>query len=398
VTDREGKGLRRRPRTPEQCFSTEDLRRVARRRLPAPIFHYIDGGADDEVSLRRNTLAFDDYDLLANCLADVSIINTGTTLLGRRIGVPFIIAPTGMSRLFHHDAELAVARAAARLETFYSLSTLGSTSLEEVAAASEGPKIFQIYVLKDRELTRELVIRCKAAGYDALCLTIDTPVAGNRERDRTTGMAMPPRFTLKSFLSFAMRPRWALNLLLHPGFELANVAHRVGALSDSLVSVIDYVNSQMDRSLNWNDVEWLASEWSGPLILKGVQSVRDAERAIGSGISALMLSNHGGRQLDGAIAPIDLVREVRAAVGDRLELILDGGVRRGTHVLKALALGADACSIGRPYLYGLAAGGERGVDRALSILKTEVERDLALIGCRSVKELNSHHVRHRGRR
>ncbi len=387
--------LRRRPRTLERCFSIADLRSLAHSRLPAPIFHYLDGGADDETSLRRNSQAFDDYDLQADCLVDVSNIDTSTTLLGKQIGVPFIIAPTGMSRLFHHEAEPAVARATARLDTFYSLSTLGSTSLEDVAAASKGPKIFQIYVLKDRELTREFVTRCKAARYDALCLTIDTSVAGNRERDRVTGMAMPPRFTVKSLFDFAMRPRWALNLLLHPGFQLANVAHRVDALGDSLVSVIDYVNGQMDRSLNWRDVEWLASEWAGPLILKGVQSVRDAERAAGSGVTALMLSNHGGRQLDGAIAPIDLVRDVRAAVGDRLEIIVDGGVRRGTHILKALALGADACSIGRPYLYGLAAGGERGVDRALALLKAEVERDLALIGCRSVADLSSHHIRDR---
>jgi L-lactate dehydrogenase (cytochrome) len=387
--------LRRRPRSLNRCFNVEDLRHLAKARLPAPIFHYLDGGADDETSLRRNTAAFDDYDLLADCLVDVSHIDVGTTLLGKRIGVPFIIAPTGMSRLFHHEAEPAVARAAARIGTFYSLSTLGSTSLEDVAAASEGPKIFQIYVLKDRELTREFVTRCKVARYDALCLTIDTSVAGNRERDRVTGMAMPPRFTLHSLAGFAVRPRWALNLLLHPGFELANVAHRVDALGDSLVSVIDYVNGQMDRSLNWRDVEWLASEWGGPLILKGVQSVRDAERAIGSGVTALMLSNHGGRQLDGAIAPIDLVRDVRAAVGDRLELIVDGGVRRGTHVLKAIALGANACSIGRAYLYGLAAGGERGVDRALDLLKGEVERDLALLGCRSVADLAPRHVQRR---
>jgi L-lactate dehydrogenase (cytochrome) len=390
--------LRRRPRTLERCFSIEDLRSLARRRLPVPIFHYLDGGADDEASLRRNTEAFGDYEFQAQCLVDVSSIDTGTTLLGKRIDVPFIIAPTGMSRLFHHAAELAVARAAARVGTFYSLSTLGSTSLEDVAAATPGPKIFQIYVLKDRELTREFVTRCKAARYDALCLTIDTPVAGNRERDRVTGMAMPPRFTTRSLLDFARRPRWALDLLLHPGFQLANVAHRVDAIGGSLVSVIDYVNGQMDRSLNWRDVEWLASQWSGPLILKGVQSVRDAERAIGSGITALMLSNHGGRQLDGAIAPIDLVRDVRAAVGDRLEIIVDGGVRRGSHVLKALALGANACSIGRSYLYGLAAGGERGVDRALTLLRSEVERDLALLGCRSPAELGAHHVRYRGSR
>jgi len=384
------------PRRLERCFSILDLRSIARARLPAPIFHYLEGGADDESTLRRNTTVFDDFDLLADALVDVSRIDTGTTLLGRRIDVPFFLGPTGLTRLFHHEAEPAVARAAARCGTFYSLSTLGSTSIEDIARASSGPKIFQIYVLKDRELTREFITRCRSSGYDALCLTIDTPVAGNRERDRVTGMTLPPRFTPKSLLSFALRPRWAMNLLLHPQFRLANVAHRVDAIGDSLVSVIDYVNAQMDRSVSWRDVEWLAAEWAGPLILKGIQSVRDAERAVGSGVTALMLSNHGGRQLDGAVAPIDLVRDVRAAIGDRLEIIVDGGIRRGTHILKALALGANACSIGRPYLYGLASGGERGVDRALALLKAEVERDLALIGCRSVAELSARHVRRRG--
>ena len=387
--------LTRSPDRLDRCFSIADLRQLAGARLPAPIFHYLEGGADDEVSLRRNTEAFEDYDLMADILVDVSSIDISTTLLGKRIAVPFILAPTGMSRLFHHEAEPAVARAAARLGTFYSLSTMGTTSLEDIAAVSAGPKIFQIYVLKDREFTHEFVTRCKAARYDALCLTIDTPVAGNRERDRVTGMTMPPRFTRSSLLNFAARPRWALNLLLHPEFQLANVAHRVDALRGSLVSVIDYVNGQMDPGVTWKDVEWLASAWSGPLILKGIQSADDAERAVDSGATALMLSNHGGRQLDGSIAPIDLLKSVRASVGDRLELIVDGGIRRGTHILKALALGANACAVGRAYLYGLAAGGERGVDRSMSLLKSEVERDLALMGCRSTSELEPRHVRHR---
>jgi len=383
------------PRRLERCFNIDDLRSMARQRLPSPIFHYLDGGADDEVSLRRNSAAFDDYEWLARNLVDISSIDLSTTLLGKKIAVPFLLAPTGMSRLFHHAAEPAVARAAAALGTFYSLSTMGTTALEAIAAATSGPKIFQIYVLKDRELTREFVTRCRDARYDALCLTIDTAVAGNRERDRVTGMTMPPRFTLGSLYGFMCRPRWAWNLLLHPGFELANVAHRA-ALGGSLVSVIDFVNGQMDRTLTWKDVEWLRSQWSGPLIIKGIQSVGDAQRAVAAGATALMLSNHGGRQLDGVIAPVDLLPMVRAAVDPSIELIVDGGVRRGTHIMKALALGANACSIGRPYLYGLAAGGEAGVARALGILRSELERGLALLGCASARELGPPFLQRRG--
>lgn len=373
----------------------DDLRAMARQRLPSPIFHYLDGGADDEVSLRRNSAAFDDYEFLPRNLVDISRIDLSTRIFGKKIDVPFFLAPTGMSRLFHHEGESAVARAAARAGTFYSLSTMGTTSLESIAAATSGPKIFQIYVLKDRELTREFITRCRDARYDALCLTIDTAVAGNRERDRVTGMTMPPRFTLASLYGFMRRPRWAWNLLLHPGFELANVAHRA-ALGGSLVSVIDFVNGQMDRTLTWKDVEWLRKQWAGPLIIKGIQSVGDAQRAAMVGANALMLSNHGGRQLDGAIAPVDLLPLVRAAVDSSIELIVDGGVRRGTHIIKALALGANACSIGRPYLYGLAAGGEAGVTHALGILRSELERDLALLGCASAGELEPGLLRRRG--
>ncbi|HEY0943285.1 MAG TPA: alpha-hydroxy acid oxidase [Steroidobacter sp.] len=231
--------------------------------------------------------------------------------------------------------------------------------------------------------------RCRAARYDALCLTIDTPVAGNRERDRVTGMTMPPRFTARSFTSFAARPRWASNLLLHPRFELSNVADRAAGIGRSLVSVIDYVNGQFDRSITWRDVEWLATLWDGPLIVKGIQSVTDAGRAVAAGATALMISNHGGRQLDGTLAPIDLIAAIRAAVGPTIELIVDGGVRRGSHVLKALALGANACSLGRPYLYGLAAGGRRGVEHVLGLLKAEIERDLILLGCAKARDIDA---------
>lgn len=362
---------------------------MAQSRLPAAIFHYIDGGADDEATLRGNTAAFDHYQLVSNYLVDVSSIDTRTTVLGKTLELPVILAPTGMSRLFHHDKELGVAQAAAQAGTMYTLSTLGTTRLEEIAAATNGPKMFQIYILKDRGLTVEFIERCKSAKYDALCLTVDMPVAGNRERDKLTGMVMPPRFTAGSLLSFALHPQWSINFLLNPDFRLANVAHRVDALSGGVMSVIDYINSQFDRTVTWADVEWLAERWDGPLVIKGITAPDDAKNAKSSGATAIMISNHGGRQLDGAPAPIDCVAPMRDAVGHDLELIVDGGVRRGTHVLKALALGADACSIGKAYLYGLAAGGQKGVERILSLLRAEIERDMALLGCPRISDINN---------
>ncbi len=378
----------------DRCNNIADLRRMAKQRLPAPMFHYIDGGSDDEWSLRRNTAAFDDYELIPNYLRDISAIDTSTTLLGQKISWPVFLAPTGMSRLFHHEAEPAVARAAQKSGTFYTLSTMGTTRIEEIAAQGAGPWMFQIYILKDRALTTEFVERCKAAKYQALCLTVDTALAGNRERDRVTGMVLPPRFSLKSFASFAAHPRWAFHLLKNPDFQIANVVHRVGKLGT--VSLIDYVNGQFDRTVTWEDVAWLVKQWGGPFVLKGIQSPADAKRAVEVGATAIMISNHGGRQLDAAPAPIDCVAAIRDAVGDRLELIVDGGVRRGTHVLKALALGANAVSIGRPYLYGLASGGQLGVERALGMLKSELERSMALLGCRTIAELGTGHVRRVG--
>lgn len=373
--------------TLERCHNIADLRRRARRRLPSPMFHYLDGGADDEWTLRRNTAAFDDYPLMPRQLTDISSVDLSTRVLGLTLDWPVFLAPTGMSRLFHHGAEPAVARAAAASGTLYSLSTMGTTSIEDIARVTRGPKMFQIYILKDRSLTSEFVDRCRESGYDALCLTVDAARAGNRERDLRTGMTMPPRFTPRSLASFALSPHWAWHLMRHPDFRLANVEHRVDVLSSSAMSLIDYLNTQFDRTVTWHDVEWLRSLWTGPLVVKGLQSVADVRTAAGIGVDAVMLSNHGGRQLEGAPAPIDCLAPARDAVGADIELIVDGGIRRGTHVVKALALGADACSIGRAYLYGLAAGGEAGVARALGCLKLEVERTMALAGRTRISQL-----------
>lgn len=380
---------------PETFHNLNDFRPAAKRRLPSPMFHYMDGGADDEWSMANNTAAFDDYELIPEYLRDVSSIDLRTKLLGVEMSMPVFCAPTGMTRLFHHGKELAVARAAARAGVMYSLSTVGTTTLEDVARETAGPKMFQVYIFKDRGLTREFVQRCKEAKYDALCLTVDTLVAGNRERDLRTGMTLPPKFTPSSLLSFALSPHWTLNALLHPGFELANVAHRTDALSSGSTKLIEYINSQFDRTLTWDDAAWLAEEWGGPFVIKGLQTPADARRAVDAGAAGIMISNHGGRQLESAPAPVDCIAPIRDAVGEALELIVDGGVRRGTHVLKALALGANACSFGRPYLYALAAAGEAGVDRMFALIRAEIERSMALLGCTSLGKLTNAVVRRR---
>ena len=379
----------------QRANNVADLRLMAKRRLPRPIFDYIDGGADDEVSLRRNVTAFERYELVPDVLNDVSAISTQTTIFGQPSRWPLMLSPTGLTRMFHDGAELSVARAAARHGLIYSLSTMGTTRLEALAQAHAGPKVFQIYIFKDRGLTAEFVARCKEAGFHGLTLTVDTPVAGNRERDRVSGLSLPPKMTLKSLLSFALHPFWSLPALTGSKFDLANVSHKIDALASGPMSLFDYIGGQFDRSVGWRDVEWLAREWNGPLAIKGVMTPEDSRRSIASGATGVMVSNHGGRQLDGAPAPVDQIEAVREAVGDGPDVICDGGIRRGSDVVKALALGATACSIGRPYLYGLAAGGEAGVDRVLTLLSDEFERTLTLAGVNDVASLTRRYVRKR---
>ncbi len=376
----------------KNCHNVADFRKLAKSKLPSPLFHYIDGGADDECSLRRNTNAFDDYDLVPNGLADVANIDLSTKILGQNVASPLFLAPTGMSRLFHHDGERATSRAAEKFGSYFSLSTLSSVSIEEIGALTHTPKMFQIYIHKDRGLTYELIERCKKAKFNALCLTIDTIVAGNRERDLRTGMTMPPKFTLNSLLSFATRPRWVYNYLTHEEFKLANLD---GQADMSNISVIDYINSQFDTNLCWDDAQKAVEAWGGAFAIKGVMSVNDAKRAVDIGASAIMISNHGGRQLDYSPAPFDILSDIVDAVGGKIEIICDGGVRRGTHVLKALALGANSCSIGRPYLYGLAAGGQAGVEAVLGKFEAELKRGMMLMGVNKLSQLNRDKVRKR---
>jgi len=368
---------------------------MAKSRIPSPLFHYIDGGAEDESSVIHNTRAFDNYDLIPNGLADVANTDLSTTILGQKVSSPLFLAPTGMNRLFHHDGERATSRAAEKFGQYYSLSTVSSVSIEEIGELTSSPKMFQIYIHKDRDLTYELIERCKKAKFTALSLTIDTIVAGNRERDLRTGMTMPPKFTPSSLLSFAMRPRWVYNYITHEAFTLANLEDRIKQGSLESLSVIDYINSQFDTTLCWEDAQEAIEAWGGPFAIKGVMSVEDAKRAVDVGASAIMVSNHGGRQLDSSPAPFDLLGEIVDAVGGQIEIICDGGIRRGTHVLKALAMGANACSIGRPYLYGLGAGGQAGVEAVLSKFEAELKRNMMLMGVNKLSQIDRSKIRKR---
>ncbi|HIE78111.1 MAG TPA: alpha-hydroxy-acid oxidizing protein [Candidatus Thioglobus sp.] len=379
----------------KNCHNIDDFRGMAKRRIPSPLFHYIDGGADDESTLARNTKAFDDFDLIPNGLADVANIDLSTNILGQKVNSPLFLAPTGMSRLFHHDGERAASRAAEKFGQYYSLSTLSSVSIEEIGGLTESPKMFQIYIHKDRGLTNELIERCKKANFNSLCLTVDTIVAGNRERDLRTGMTMPPKFTPSSLLGFAMRPRWVYNYLTHESFKLANLEGKTEKGSKEAIPLVDYVNSQFDTNLCWDDAKKAIDEWGGPFAIKGIMSVEDAKRSVDIGASAIMISNHGGRQLDSSPAPFDLLSDIVEVVGDKIEIICDGGIRRGTHILKALALGADACSIGRPYLYGLAAGGQAGVEAVLAKFESELIRNMMLMGVNKLSQIDISKIRKR---
>ena len=372
----------------KDCHNFDDYRKLAKKKLPSPIFHYIDGGADDEVTLKRNTESFNSCDLVPNVLSDVSSVDLSTTVLGQKIDFPLFLSATAMHRLYHHHGERATAKAAEKMGTMFGISTMATTSIEDIGNLTNGPKLFQIYIHKDRGLTDNLIERCKQSGFNSVCLTVDTVVAGNRERDHRTGFSTPPRLTLSSLLSFALHPGWSLNYLLSSKFKLENIIHMTDKGSSIDKSVIDYINEQFDTSMNWKDAEYCVKKWGGPFALKGVMSVDDAKKAIDIGCSAIMISNHGGRQLDGSRAPFDQLSEIVDAVGDKIEVILDGGIRRGTHVLKALALGAKACSFGKGYLFALGAAGQKGVESILQKMKAEINRDMKLMGCKSVKELN----------
>lgn len=379
----------------KDCYNTGDFRELARRRIPSPIFHYIDGAADDEVTYRRNTEAFECCDLVPNVLAGVEHIDMSTTVMGLKLDMPFFLAPIAMQRLFHHDGERAVGAAAEKFGTLFGVSSLGTVSIEEIGSTIRTPKIFQLYVHKNKELTWGMIDRCKAAGFEALVLTVDTIVGGNRERDLRTGFTTPVRLNWRSLLSFMTHPAWAFNYFTRERFELSQLKDYITEGTNVSVSVAEYFNTMLDQSMDWNTAAEIAKYWGGPFALKGVMATDDARRAVDIGATAVMVSNHGGRQLDGSRSPFDQLAEIVDAVGQEIDIICDGGIRRGTHVLKALSVGAKACSGGRAYLYALAAAGQPGVERALGLLRAEIERDMKLMGCRSIADLGRHNLRYR---
>jgi len=379
----------------KQCFNTQQFRKLAKRRLPGPIFHYIDGAADDEVTYRRNTAAYDQCDLVPSVLAGVESVDMKTRVMGIDLDLPLFLSPTALQRLFHHDGERAVGRAAEAHGTLFGISSLATVGIEEIARTIKTPKIFQLYYHKDKDLTYGMIERCKQSGFDALALTVDTIVGGNRERDLVTGFTSPPRLTPRSVFSFATHPAWTVNYLFREPFELSNLKDHIPEGSNVSVSVSDYFSSMLDQSMDWDAAADIRERWGGPFCLKGVMSVEDARRAVEIGASAIMVSNHGGRQLDGSRAPFDQLAEIIDAVGSDIDVICDGGIQRGTHVLKALSLGATACSGGRWYLYALAAAGQQGVEKALSNMRAEIERDMKLMGARSITDLGRHNLRWR---
>ena len=370
------------------CHNFNDFRKLAKKKLPAPIFHYIDGGSDDEITLNRNTEAFNKCDLIPNVLAGVNKPDLSTTIFGKKINIPIFLSPTAMQRLYDPEGDRASAKAADKFGTMYGMSTMATSSIEEIANISSGPKLFQLYIHKDKSITDDLIERCKRANFNGLCLTVDTIVAGNRERDHRSGFTTPPKLTLKSLFEFGIKPEWVFKYFTNKKFELSNVKHKTDKGTNITKSVIDYVNEQYDPSMNWKDAEYCVKKWNGPFALKGVMSVEDAKKAIDIGCTAIIISNHGGRQLDGSISPFDQLKNISDAVGDKLEIILDGGVKRGTHVLKAIAAGAKACSFGKMFLFSLAAGGQAGVERALQKMHDEIQRNMLLMGCKNLKELN----------
>jgi L-lactate dehydrogenase (cytochrome) len=370
-----------------RAVSVADLRAIARRRLPRGVFDYIDGGAEDEQTLAANVAAYTRVTFRPRVLRDVGTVDPSTTLLGRPLAVPLVLAPTGFTRIADPEGELAVARAAARADLPYTLSTLATRSIEEVAEVSSGRKWFQVYVWRDRGMVKEMIERAARCDYEALVLTVDTAVFGRRDRDIRRGFSLPPKIGPETLLDGLVHPGWTWDFVRSDPIKFANVVGRgVGDGSDA-VSLADYINAQFDPTLSWHDVEWLRSVWDGPVVLKGIQTVEDAVLAADAGVDAIALSNHGGRQLDSAPATLDLVAPVADAVGDRVEIICDGGVRRGGDIVKAVALGARACMAGRAYLYALGAGGERGVDQALASLDADVRRVMALLGARTIPDV-----------
>jgi L-lactate dehydrogenase (cytochrome) len=378
----------------QHCHNFHDFRKLAERRLPSPIFNYIDGAADDETTYRQNTASFERCDLVPNVLRGVKAIDMSVTVMGQRLATPFYCSPTALQRLFHHQGERAVAAAAAKFGTMFGVSSLGTVSLEELRKAHDTPQVYQFYFHKDRGLNSAMMQRAKQAGVNVMMLTVDSITGGNRERDLRTGFSIPFKLTLGGMTQFALKPMWGINYVTHEKFKLPQLDEHVD-MSGGAMSIGRYFTEMLDPSMTWDDVADMVKQWNGQFCLKGVMSVEDAKRAVAIGCTGIVLSNHGGRQLDGSRAAFDQLAEIVDAVGDKIDVIMDGGVQRGTHVLKALSLGAKAVGLGRYYLYPLAAAGQPGVERALGQMRTEIERGMKLMGCTSVDQLTRANLRFR---
>lgn len=376
------------------CHNFHDFRRLAQRRLPGPIFNYIDGGADDEVTLRRNTSAFETCDLVPSVLRGVDKVDLSVNVMGQRLELPVYLSPTALQRLFHHQGERATAAAAEAFGTMFGVSSLGTVSMQELAARHKTPQCYQFYFHKDRGLNRAMMQSAKAAGIRVMMLTVDSITGGNRERDLRTGFSIPFRLTLGGMAQFALKPMWGINHVTHEKFSLPQLDAHIDMKGDSL-TIGRYFTEMLDPSMTWDDVAAMVAEWGGQFCLKGVMSVEDARRAAEIGCTGIVLSNHGGRQLDGSRSSFDALDEIVQAVGDRLDVMIDGGVQRGSHVLKALSLGAKAVGLGRFYLFPLAAAGQAGVERALGQMKAEILRDMRLMGARRVADLSRDNLRFR---
>ncbi len=374
------------------CPSIADMKKLAIQNLPSVMYDYIEGSAEDEITARWNKEAFQKYEFVPRILKDVSKIDLSTTIQGIPVALPVFSAPTGMSRMFHHLGESAVAKATHQAGTIYSLSTVATTSIEAVAAASKGPKFFQIYAWHDKNMVRDFIERCQKENYDGLMLAVDLASLGKRERDLRNGHGRPGALRRNTAKAAIKKPIWLYHYLTQPKWRMANMLEHLphGALAEK---VIENVNEQFSASVTWQDAKDMMQLWNGPFMLKGIQSVADAVMAVELGASGIIISNHGGRQLDGAPAPLDLLPEVVKAVGKDIEVLIDGGITRGADVIKAIALGAKGVLIGRAYLYGLAAGGEEGVARVYEILKDEMTRVMQLIGCTSLKDLDESYVK-----
>jgi L-lactate dehydrogenase (cytochrome) len=376
------------------CHNYHDFRKLAQKRLPGPIFNYIDGGADDEVTMRRNSESFQSCDLIPNVLTGVKDIDLSIEVMGQKLALPVYLSPTALQRLFHHQGERATAGAAEKFGTMFGVSSLGTVSMEEIAKQYDTPQVYQFYFHKDRGLNRAMMERAKESNIEVMMLTVDSITGGNRERDLRTGFAIPFRLNLKGLWQFATRPMWGINYVTHEKFSLPQLDAHID-MGGGASSIGDYFTNMLDPSMNWKDVEEMVKFWDGQFCLKGIMSVDDAKRAVDIGCTGIVISNHGGRQLDGSRSSFDHLAEIVDAVGDQIDVIFDSGVQRGTHVLKALAIGAKAVGLGRYYLFALAAAGQKGVERAMQLMVAEIERDMRLMGCSKISDLNRDHIRFR---